>query len=98
VIVVLSSSAWAAASDVCGVRLTAVSQDWDAAGFAAPVKPVQAVVHGNHGASMSGSEVTYLRSQLRFAVANCAHGHADDAAVNLDRISAALGSKHGAAE
>jgi hypothetical protein len=58
----------------CTAELKQLLQDWNEAGFDAPSKPGQAIVHGRNGRVSSGAEVTLMVSQIRQAIADCQHG------------------------
>jgi hypothetical protein len=59
----------------CTAELNQLLQDWNEAGFDAPSKPSQAIVHGRNGRVSSGAEVTNIASQIRQAIADCQHGN-----------------------
>ena len=58
----------------CQSSLAQVTKEWDAIGFATPMKPLQAQVVARDGQTDSGAEVTYLGRQLRQAAEDCAAG------------------------
>jgi hypothetical protein len=61
-------------TNACQAALHRTAAEWDAIGFATPSKPAQARVPARDGRVASGSEVTYLASQLRQAAVDCAAG------------------------
>jgi hypothetical protein len=59
----------------CTPELVKLLAEWDAAGFEAPAKPSQMIVHGRNGRVSSGPEVTIMSNQIRQAVWDCQHGN-----------------------
>ena len=62
------------AASSCQSSLAQVTQEWNAIGFATPMKPLQAQVVARDGQTDSGADVTYLSHQLRQAAEDCAAG------------------------
>lgn len=58
----------------CTSELNQLLAEWNEAGFVAPSKPSQAIVHGRNGRISSGPEVTSLAGQIRQAIADCQRG------------------------
>lgn len=58
----------------CTSQLERLLMDWDAAGFEAPAKPSQAIVHGRDERVSSGPEYNYMANQIRQAIWDCQHG------------------------
>jgi hypothetical protein len=63
----------------------ALTSEWNATGYPEPEKPMQALVIGRLSHENSGSEVNYMRTQIRRAVADCNGGHDVEA---LHRVAA----------
>jgi hypothetical protein len=70
----------------CEATLKHVTAEWDAIGFATPMKPSQAQVVARDGHVASGPEVTWLGGQLRHAAQDCALGHDADGLHRLDLV------------
>ena len=75
----------AAAGGACRADLPALAAEWNALGYPEPAKPAQFRVIGadDHGAS--GSDIAFMRGQIRAAVRDCDKG---DEAAATRRIAA----------
>ena len=71
--------------------LSALLQDWDRAGFAAPTKPAQARVYGRNGYVTSGGEYHAMVSLLQAAIRASHEGRDKEALGKITRVRALLG-------
>jgi len=79
----------------CSMALQALGQQWDAMGFAAPEKPLQAVVYGRGGHTISGAGYLQLQNGMRFAAQECSSGQEDAALRRIQSLQATLSSHNG---
>jgi hypothetical protein len=80
------------AEPACRVALDRLSAEWDAAGYVAPSKPSQIAVLGRDGRTASGSEVSYMRTQLGLAAKDCRAGDDQGALSHIAIVHRLLGS------
>ena len=76
----------ALAETACQATLAQANAEWNAIGFTAPAKPLQARVALRDGHVSSGAEVTWLSSQMRFAAQDCIQGRDAESLHRLDLI------------
>ncbi|HVJ52556.1 MAG TPA: hypothetical protein VM689_08850 [Aliidongia sp.] len=63
----------------CHAAVKSLTSEWDAVAFPEPSKPMQAHVFGHLGHENSGSEVDFMRTQIRLAVEDCDVGREEAA-------------------
>jgi hypothetical protein len=80
----------AAAAGACQASLGQVTAQWDAIGFATPMKPMQPRIAARDGRVASGAEVTYLANQLRLAARDCTAGREESGSERLSLVGARL--------
>ena len=78
----------------CSVALETLGQQWDAMGFAAPQKPLQAVIYGSGGHSITGAAYQQFETGMRFAAQECSSGLEDAALRRIQSLQATLSSSH----
>ncbi len=72
------------------VSLTALFAEWDRAGFAAPSKPGQSLVHGRNGYVTSGPGYNAMVSLIRSAANDAREGRDRDAAAKIAKARSLL--------
>ncbi len=68
--------------------LSALLQDWDRAGFAAPTKPAQARIYGRNGYVTSGGEYHAMVSLLQVAIRDSNEGRDEAALGKITQVRA----------
>lgn len=81
-----------AGSDV--TSLTALFAEWDRAGFAAPSKPGQSLVHGRNGYVTSGPGYNAMVSLIRSAANDTREGRDHDAAAKIAKARSLLAASN----
>ncbi|MDE1146807.1 MAG: hypothetical protein PW843_09325 [Azospirillaceae bacterium] len=70
--------------------LPALLAEWNQAGFAAPAKPGQPLVHGRNGAVTTGADYATLVSLIRTATQATREGRGQDAAAAIAKAHVLL--------
>ena len=76
------------------VALEALGQQWDSMGFTAPEKPLQAVVYGRGGHSITGAAYQQFQTGMRFAAQECSSGMEDAALRRIQSLQSTLSDSH----
>ena len=74
----------------CRDAVKSLGAEWDAIAYPEPSKPMEAIVHGRNGHQSSGSDILYMRTEIRHAVEDCDVGRNDAALRRVEAVQALL--------
>ncbi len=77
----------------CRDAVKSLGAEWDAIGYPEASKPMEAVVLGRNGHENSGSDIRYMRTEIRHAVEDCDVGRNDAALRRVEAVQSLLDRK-----